>query len=50
MDICGKICNTLGNSGINVVGIPKTIDNDISITDYAPALSSAARHIAETAE
>ena len=48
MDTCGKIYNALGNSGINVVGIPKTIDNDISITDHAPGFGSAARYIAET--
>ena len=34
--------------GINVVGIPKTIDNDISVTDHAPGFGSAARYIAAT--
>lgn len=29
MDTCGKIYRALGDSGINVVGISKTIDNDI---------------------
>lgn len=48
MDTCGKIYSALGNCGINVVGIPKTIDNDISITDHAPGFGSAARYIAET--
>lgn len=48
MDTCGKICKACGDSGINVVGIPKTIDNDISITDHAPGFGSAARYIAAT--
>ncbi len=48
MDTCGKIYHALGDSDINVVGIPKTIDNDISITDHAPGFGSAARYIAET--
>lgn len=48
MDTCGKIYRVLGNSDINVIGIPKTIDNDISITDHAPGFGSAARYIAET--
>ncbi len=48
MDTCGKIYGALGDSGINVVGIPKTIDNDISITDHSPGFGSAARYIAET--
>lgn len=48
MDTCGKIYGALGDSGIKVVGIPKTIDNDISITDHAPGFGSAARYIAET--
>jgi 6-phosphofructokinase len=48
MDACGKLYCALGDSGINVVGIPKTIDNDISITDHAPGFGSAARYVAET--
>lgn len=48
MDACGKLCKVCGSSGINVVGIPKTIDNDISVTDHAPGFGSAARYIAAT--
>lgn len=48
MDTCGKLYRALDDSGINVVGIPKTIDNDISITDHAPGFGSSARYIAET--
>ncbi|NMA65124.1 MAG: diphosphate--fructose-6-phosphate 1-phosphotransferase [Clostridiaceae bacterium] len=48
MDTCGKIYKACGDAGINVVGIPKTIDNDISVTDHAPGFGSAARYIAAT--
>lgn len=48
MDTCGKIYKACGDRGINVVGIPKTIDNDISITDHAPGYGSAARYLAAT--
>lgn len=33
---------------IRVVGIPKTIDNDIACTDHTPGFGSAARYIAAT--
>lgn len=48
MDTCGKIYEVCKDKGINVVGIPKTIDNDIAITDHTPGYGSAARYIAET--
>ncbi len=31
-----------------VAGIPKTIDNDLALTDHAPGYGSAARYIAQT--
>jgi 6-phosphofructokinase len=46
MDTCGKIYKAAKQHGINVIGIPKTIDNDIAITDHAPGYGSAARYIA----
>lgn len=46
MDTCGRIYDVAKAEGINVIGIPKTIDNDISITDHAPGFGSAARYIA----
>ena len=46
MDTCGKIYEVAKESGINVIGIPKTIDNDISITDHSPGFGSAARYMA----
>lgn len=48
MDTCGKIYLACQASGIAVVGIPKTIDNDIAITDHTPGFGSAARYIAAT--
>ena len=48
MDTCGKIYEVCKDAGIHVVGIPKTIDNDIAITDHTPGYGSAARYIAQT--
>ncbi len=50
MDACGKTylaCQSLGLN-VQVVGIPKTIDNDLSVTDHAPGYGSAARYLAHT--
>lgn len=50
MDTCGKLYQVCKNKGykINFMGIPKTIDNDISITDHSPGFASAARYIAQS--
>ncbi len=48
MDTCGKIYAACKEAGVCVVGIPKTIDNDIAITDHTPGYGSAARYIAQT--
>ena len=48
MDTCGKICHVCEDSGIFVMGIPKTVDNDITITDHTPGFGSAASFLAET--
>lgn len=48
MDTCGKIYEACKAFGITVVGIPKTVDNDIAITDHTPGFGSAARYIAAT--
>jgi 6-phosphofructokinase 1 len=51
MDTCGKIYKIAQKHGIQVIGIPKTIDNDIAVTDHSPGFGSAARYIAaSTAE
>lgn len=48
MDACGKIYEACRKKGIDVlvVGIPKTMDNDIAVTDHAPGYGSAARYMA----
>lgn len=48
MDTCGKIWRACQAAGvpIDVVGIPKTMDNDIAVTDHAPGFASAARYMA----
>lgn len=48
MDTCGKlhkVCRER-NLDIRVMGIPKTTDNDIAVTDHSPGFGSAARYIA----
>lgn len=51
MDACGKLYAACSDQGVRVMGIPKTIDNDIAITDHAPGYGSAARYMAaSTAE
>lgn len=49
MDACGRLHRLCAPEGILVGGIPKTIDNDISITDHSPGYGSAARFIATAA-
>ncbi len=48
MDTCGKLCQECARQGmdVRVIGIPKTMDNDIAVTDHAPGYGSAARYIA----
>ncbi len=36
------------NSYIRFIGVPKTIDNDLAITDHTPGFGSAAKYIATT--
>lgn len=48
MDTCGRIYQACKAEDIRVVGIPKTIDNDIAVTDHTPGYGSAARYIAGT--
>lgn len=46
MDACGRLFAACQGTDIRVVGIPKTMDNDIAVTDHAPGYGSAARYIA----
>ncbi|MEW4414159.1 diphosphate--fructose-6-phosphate 1-phosphotransferase [Clostridium sp. AN503] len=48
MDTCGRLYEACREAGIRVTGIPKTIDNDIAVTDHTPGYGSAARYLAET--
>ena len=51
MDTCHQI-NTLAlksNYELNIIGIPKTIDNDLAETDHSPGYCSAARYAAMSA-
>jgi len=36
------------NSDIRFIGVPKTIDNDLAVTDHTPGYGSAAKYIAST--
>ncbi len=50
MDTCSKISSFLLNHGYEcrVMGIPKTIDNDLAHTDHCPGFGSAAKYVATT--
>lgn len=48
MDTCNKISRYMSQNGYEcrVLGIPKTIDNDLARTDHCPGYGSAAKYIA----
>ena len=48
MDTCGRICEACKSRDIRVMGIPKTMDNDLAVTDHAPGFGSAARYMAQS--
>jgi 6-phosphofructokinase 1 len=50
MDTCNKISKFIAKSGYEcrVIGVPKTIDNDLFGTDHCPGFASAAKYIATT--
>lgn len=50
MDTCSKVSEYLQSVGYecNVIGVPKTIDNDLYGTDHCPGFGSAAKYIATT--
>lgn len=51
MDTCNKVAILARESGydMKVIGIPKTIDNDLDCTDHCPGFGSAARYAAISA-
>ncbi len=48
MDTCNKISKFMQKSGYEcrVMGVPKTIDNDLYATDHCPGYGSAAKYVA----
>lgn len=52
MDTCGKVYRACKDAGLDILvaGIPKTIDNDIAVTDHTPGFASAARYLAGTVQ
>jgi 6-phosphofructokinase 1 len=50
MDTCNKISKYLMKAGYdcNIIGVPKTIDNDLFGTDHCPGYASAAKYVATT--
>ena len=50
MDTCNKISKYLQKVGYdcNIIGVPKTIDNDLFGTDHCPGYASAAKYVATT--
>lgn len=48
MDTVLKLKEACAQHSIKVIGIPKTIDNDLMATDHCPGFGSAAKYIAST--
>lgn len=50
MDTCYKVSSYMKKSGYDckVIGVPKTIDNDLFGTDHCPGFGSAAKYVATT--
>ena len=51
MDTCHKVNELAKREGLDlrVIGIPKTLDNDLELTDHCPGFGSAARYAALSA-
>jgi 6-phosphofructokinase len=47
-EIVSRLCRERGCE-VRVLGAPKTVDNDIAVTDRCPGYASAARYIAQSA-
>lgn len=46
MDACARLNEACRGRGIGVIGLPKTMDNDLMHTDHTPGYGSAARYVA----
>ena len=51
MDTAAKLSQYASQMGVDVrvIGVPKTIDNDLILTDHTPGFGSAAKYVATTA-
>lgn len=47
VDKLNSYAKAIGND-IKIIGIPKTIDNDLCVTDHTPGYGSAAKYVAST--
>ncbi len=52
MDTVDKLSKyvEMQGSDVKVIGIPKTIDNDLCVTDHTPGFGSAAKYVATTVQ
>ena len=50
MDTVDKLsrCARIRRESISFIGVPKTIDNDLPVTDHTPDSGSAAKYVAST--
>ena len=50
MDTVSKLSDYAKEHGqdVKIIGVPKTIDNDLAITDHTPGFGSAAKYVATT--
>jgi len=46
MDTCNKVHKMEKDFELRIMGIPKTIDNDLALTDHSPGFGSAAKYVA----
>lgn len=46
-EVVSAFCRTVGFD-VQVMGVPKTVDNDIAVTDRCPGYASAARYVAQS--
>lgn len=46
-ELVSAFCHAVGFE-VQVIGVPKTVDNDIALTDRCPGYASAARYIAQS--
>lgn len=52
MDTCHRVREAARQRGyaLRVMGVPKTIDNDLALTDHCPGFGTAARFVAQTTQ